>query len=225
MFSQTYEHTRANHTHVSIHNHFLFLSVLAIGRTSPRASTTMTGSKANNDQSSASPQASVHITSNLAQNKILCYNQLSADELLTGRVSGDASEKQFPASGTPIPDLLYSSSARRSPASPPSSRLGVIWTIFAISVLVCSGYFFRDYIQRLLASVEDQNDIIVFPMLILLYVFVSMPFAWGYLIINIATGYMYGFWRGLLVTMITSIIGIAIAHLIIRRFMVKFVKK
>ena len=204
----------------------LFFSFVCVHRTKAAA---MPGSQAGGGGSSSSQQqqqqqASVHNKSNnnhhhLAKNKILCYNQLSANELLTG--PEDSSPDKQSGSNQ---DLSYSSSSsRRSPSS--SSRLGILWTIFAISVLICSGYFFRDYIQRLLASVEDQNDFTVFPILILLYVLVSMPFAWGYLIINIATGYMYGLWRGLLVTMITSISGIVIAHFVIKRFMVTFVKK
>ena len=106
-----------------------------------------------------------------------------------------------------------------------NSRLGLVWSVFIISVMLCSGYLFRDYIQMLLAYVEHQNDLIVFLMLVFLYGLVSLPFAWGYLIINIATGYMYGFVRGLLVTMVTATCGILIADLLIKTCMVTFVKR
>ena len=139
---------------------------------------------------SSSLQAAVHhaTSSNLAKNQILCYNQLSANELLSGNDDDVGKHERAGRSQSPI-------SPKRV-----SSRLGILWTIFVLSVLICSGYFFRDYIQMLLACVENQNDLIVFPILILLYMLVSLPFAWGYLIINIATGYMYGFWSCLLYT-------------------------
>jgi protein maelstrom len=48
--------------------------------------------------------------------------------------------------------------------------------------------FFRDYIHSVLRWIESQPDALVFVILIVLYTLVSLPIAWGYIIINIATG-------------------------------------
>ena len=90
------------------------------------------------------------------------------------------------------------------------------------SLLLFSGYFFRDYITRVLVFVESQDDAVIFLILIFLYVLVSMPFAWGYILINVATGYLYGMIKGILITFITATIGIFIAHYLIRACLTKY---
>ena len=47
---------------------------------------------------------------------------------------------------------------------------------------------FRDYIHSVLRWIESQPDALVFLILVFLYTLVSLPIAWGYIIINIATG-------------------------------------
>ena len=49
---------------------------------------------------------------------------------------------------------------------------------------------FRDYIHSVLRWIESQPDALVFVILVVLYTLVSLPIAWGYIIINIATGKM-----------------------------------
>ena len=106
------------------------------------------------------------------------------------------------------------------------SRLtGCFWFFLVMSLLCMSGYFFRDYIRRVLVVVEHQDDVAIIAVLTLLYVLVSLPFAWGYLVINIATGYLYGLVKGLLVTMFTATLGILIAHFIIKKLLTKYVRR
>jgi protein maelstrom len=73
--------------------------------------------------------------------------------------------------------------------------------------------------------VEDQPDPIVFLILVGLYTWVSLPVAWGYIIINIATGYLYGLGVGLLVTFASATLGIILAHYLIKTFLVKYVER
>ena len=51
----------------------------------------------------------------------------------------------------------------------------------------CISYF-RGYIHSILQWVESQPDPIVFSILVALYILVSLPIAWGYIVINAATG-------------------------------------
>ena len=88
----------------------------------------------------------------------------------------------------------------------------------------CISYF-RGYIHSILRWVESQPDPIVFSILVVLYILVSLPIAWGYIVINAATGYLYGFQMGILVTFISATIGIIFAHYMIKIFLVKHVER
>ena len=131
---------------------------------------------------------------------------------------------------------------KQDPVPKRGTRLGILWTVFIVSLLLCSGYIFRDYVQRLLTFVEDQvtklsfgrskfyakrfqNDFMVFFILVLLYFLVSLPFVWGYIVINLATGYLYGFLQGLVVTVVTATIGIYFADAFSKRFLAKIIKR
>ena len=85
--------------------------------------------------------------------------------------------------------------------------------------------FYSDYIHSVLRWVENQSDPIVFLILVGLYILVSLPIAWGYIVINIATGYLYGIKIGILVTFTSATLGIVIAHYIIKAFLVDYVKR
>lgn len=91
-------------------------------------------------------------------------------------------------------------------------------------VLGVSGYFFRDYLHKVLAAIEDQNDFTVFLILCLLYFAVSLPFAWGYIVVNVATGYLYGIVAGTAVTVAAAAAGVALAHQLISRCMANYLK-
>ena len=88
-----------------------------------------------------------------------------------------------------------------------------------------TGYFLRDYIRWVLVAAEHQDDAVVIVILWLLYAVVSLPFAWGYILINIATGYLYGVFKGTLVTIITATAGVFVAHHLIRACMAKYVRR
>ena len=102
-------------------------------------------------------------------------------------------------------------------------RLNWILTIFLFSLLFCSGYLLRDYIQRVLVVAENQDDLVVFVILVLLYFLVSMPFAWGYILINVATGYLYGMVKGTVVTFVTATTGVLLAHHLIKCVLGKYI--
>ena len=86
-------------------------------------------------------------------------------------------------------------------------------------------FYFRGYIHSILQWVESQPDPIVFSILVALYILVSLPIAWGYIVINAATGYLYGLQMGILVTFISATLGIIFAHYMIKTFLVKHVER
>jgi len=101
----------------------------------------------------------------------------------------------------------------------------IIASGFVILFLLLSSYFCREYIHSVLRWVESQPDPIVFLILVALYILVSLPIAWGYIVINAATGYLYGLQMGILVTFCSATIGIILAHYIIKAFLVKYVER
>lgn len=47
---------------------------------------------------------------------------------------------------------------------------------------------------------------------VLLFVFVSQPISWGYIVLNVSAGFLYGFMGGVLVVCLSSSIGISFVH-------------
>ena len=89
------------------------------------------------------------------------------------------------------------------------------------ALLFVSGYFFRDYLRRALEAIENQNSVAVCVFLVFLYFLVSLPFVWGYIVVNVVTGYLYGFLSGLAITVVAAAIGISAAHSVIKALLVR----
>ena len=83
----------------------------------------------------------------------------------------------------------------------------------------------RDYIHSVLRWVESQSNVTVLVIFIGLYTLVSLPIAWGYVVINIASGYLCGLKFGLLVTVMAATIGIFVANLIMKTFLVHHIER
>ena len=73
---------------------------------------------------------------------------------------------------------------------------------------------FRDYIHAVLLWTELQPPATVLLIFVLLYTLVSLPVVWGYIVINLACGYLYGVAHGIAVTVVTATIGVTIAHVL-----------
>ena len=75
-------------------------------------------------------------------------------------------------------------------------------------------YLLKDYVHAVLIWAENQPPWAVIFIFIALFTLVSLPLAWGYIVVNLACGYLFGALYGLLVTILTATTGIFIAHLI-----------
>lgn len=66
--------------------------------------------------------------------------------------------------------------------------------------------------------IENHESQLLKPIFIcLLVTIVSFPFTWGYVLINIATGYWYGIWLGAVIMSLSAVVGISISLFVIRR--------
>ena len=72
----------------------------------------------------------------------------------------------------------------------------------------------RDYIHAVLLWTELQPPYTVLVIFVALYTLVSLPLVWGYIVVNLACGYLYGLVYGMAVTVVTATVGIALAHVL-----------
>lgn len=108
---------------------------------------------------------------------------------------------------------------RVPPTSPPGSHyhshLKCAALLAGCCLLLYCTYLFRDYIHAVLLWTEHQPPAIVLLIFVALFTLVSLPLAWGYIVVNLACGYLFGFGHGLVVTVLTATAGVLAAHLII----------
>lgn len=91
--------------------------------------------------------------------------------------------------------------------------LPVTFVILLVMLLIA----FRSSTKVVLIWIETQNLWTTFTIFIFLFTLVSFPFAFGYLILLISSGYLFGAVRGFIVTILGANLGVAIAHTTIKR--------
>ncbi|XP_003489679.1 transmembrane protein 64 [Bombus vosnesenskii] len=88
----------------------------------------------------------------------------------------------------------------------------IVVTIATLALLGAIVFICRDYIKVLLYWIEHQNIWIVTVIFIALFTVVSFPIVIGYLFLIIASGYLFGILRGIVMVVLSANLGIAIAH-------------
>jgi len=84
-------------------------------------------------------------------------------------------------------------------------------------------YLLKDYVHAVLLWAENQPPWAIIFIFIALFTLVSLPLAWGYIVVNLACGYLFGALYGLLVTVFTATTGIFIAHIISKYFLSSYI--
>ncbi|KAK2161646.1 hypothetical protein LSH36_112g01027 [Paralvinella palmiformis] len=93
-----------------------------------------------------------------------------------------------------------------------------------VIAMVCIFLFIgRDYVKFILFSLQEADFWISLLVFALLFTIVAFPMTWGYILLNIAAGYLYGLLLGLVIVISCALIGLFIAHCVIRRFLRNFV--
>lgn len=88
-----------------------------------------------------------------------------------------------------------------------------VTSLIVISLTCLAVLFCHTYIKQLLIWLEDVDIAVSFLIFILLFTLVSFPIAWGYMLLMLAAGYLYGYFYGPLVVTFFGAFGIIIAHL------------
>jgi len=95
-----------------------------------------------------------------------------------------------------------------------------ILTLASMALIV---FEFRDSIYHILLWIERQDTWITCIMFAALFTIVSLPLTWGYILLNLACGYLFGILPGILVVITTAAIGVFLAHLIVKQFCLGFI--
>jgi len=81
----------------------------------------------------------------------------------------------------------------------------------------------RQYLKDLLLWVEGLDSAVGALLFIVGLIVVSFPCSWGYIVLNVAAGYLYGFVLGLGLVMVGVLIGTFVAHLVCKRLLTDWV--
>ncbi|CAB1320312.1 unnamed protein product [Coregonus sp. 'balchen'] len=81
----------------------------------------------------------------------------------------------------------------------------------------------RQHLKDLLLWVESLDSLVGAMLFIVGLIIVSFPFGWGYMVLNVAAGYLYGFVLGMGLVMVGVLIGTFVAHLVCKRLLTDWV--
>lgn len=101
-----------------------------------------------------------------------------------------------------------------------SGSLLLLLIVAALLMIFCRGHL-KDIIEWV-ENLEKWQGALLF---VVMFTLVSFPMAWGYIILNVAAGYIYGFFLGLFVVVVSVFIGIFFAFEICRLCLRDFVQK
>lgn len=96
-------------------------------------------------------------------------------------------------------------------------------SLLTLAVMACIVYEFRDTIYHILLWIEKQDLWVTLVMFAALFTVVSLPLTWGYILLNLACGYLFGVMAGIFVVIITAAIGVFLAHIIVKQLCLGFI--
>lgn len=82
----------------------------------------------------------------------------------------------------------------------------------------------RQYLKDLLLWVESLDSLVGALLFIVGLITVSFPCGWGYIVLNVAAGYLYGFVLGMGLVMVGVLIGTFVAHMVCKRLLTDWVR-
>lgn len=108
----------------------------------------------------------------------------------------------------------------------PTSKLKIALIIAAFFICCIAALVLcKEYLGTLLLRISHLNHIVGPILIIALFIAVSFPMMWGYIVLNLASGYLYGFWEGFLITSFGASLGAIISLLVCRLFLTDYVAR
>lgn len=97
--------------------------------------------------------------------------------------------------------------------------MNCLLAVCCIAVVIVLVFLLKDFPKHALAWIEqrqESNNWELVGCFMILFVLVSFPVFFGYLVLLISSGYLFGFLRGLLVVVVGANFGVAVAHYVIK---------
>lgn len=97
--------------------------------------------------------------------------------------------------------------------------------LFVLAVIAACGllYITRPYLKLILLWMANIDLAVAAVIFVVLFILVSFPMMWGYILLNVAAGYLYGLILGTLFVIVCALIGISIAHVVTKQFLGAYV--
>ena len=101
-----------------------------------------------------------------------------------------------------------------------SKCLHFSWTflLYAVAVVILV-FFCRQYVKGFLKWLQHLDKWVSGLIFVVMFTLVSFPMTWGYIVLNMAAGYLYGFMAGLLTVTISVLFGVTTSVIICRYFL------
>lgn len=88
--------------------------------------------------------------------------------------------------------------------------------ICTLLVIVCILLLCKAYIKFVLLWLEKQDSLVISATICFLFILVSLPVSIGYIVLVVASGYLFGISRGLLLVIFGANFGLLVAHNILK---------
>lgn len=98
---------------------------------------------------------------------------------------------------------------------------GTFLILLIIGIVVI--YFFRRHLKDCLEWLEHADGWLSGLLFILMFTLVSFPMTWGYIFLNVAAGYLYGFLMGLVTVNVSVLVGVSVSLVVCRKVIRGFV--
>lgn len=95
----------------------------------------------------------------------------------------------------------------------------ILLVIGVILVVLC-----RRYIKDVLEWLQNLDEWVGALLFVIMFTVVSFPVTWGYIILNVAAGYLYGFMLGFFIVVVSVACGLSSAFIVCRRYLRDFVR-
>lgn len=111
-------------------------------------------------------------------------------------------------------------SKRTQPRAYQISGTALIFLIIGLIVVILCRRYVKDVLEWL-QNLDEWQGILLF---VIMFTVVSFPMTWGYIFLNVAAGYLYGFILGYIVVIVSVLCGASSAFIVCRRYFRDFVR-
>lgn len=111
-------------------------------------------------------------------------------------------------------------SKRTQPRCYQISGTALIFLIIGLVLVILCRRYIKDVLEAL-QNLDEWQGILLF---VIMFTVVSFPMTWGYIFLNVAAGYLYGFVLGFIVVIFSVLCGLSIAFIVCRRYLRDFVR-